>query len=123
MDVIALHQAGFNNAVASLGTAFTSGHTALIKRYVNEVVLTFDSDGAGVAAALRAIPILRKAGIKIKVLDMKPYKDPDEFIKNLSAEESPIYDHISEVPPNIQKTSSHPVVRGTSSYKALPPSP
>ena len=86
MDVISLHQAGFNNAVAALGTSFTSGHASLIKRYAKEVVLTFDSDGAGIKAALRAIPILREAGLSIKVLSMKPYKDPDEFIKALGAE-------------------------------------
>ena len=86
MDVIALHQAGFTNAVASLGTAFTSGHASLIKRYVNEVYLTFDSDGAGTKAALRALPILKEAGITAKIIRMDPYKDPDEFIKNLGAE-------------------------------------
>jgi len=87
MDVIALHQAGFNNAVASLGTAYTSKHASLLKRYTENVYLTFDSDGAGVKAALRALPILRQAGISAKVINMKPYKDPDEFIKNLGAEE------------------------------------
>lgn len=86
MDVIALHQAGFTNAVASLGTAFTPGHASLIKRYVNEVYLTFDSDEAGTKAALRAIPILKEAGITAKIIRMEPYKDPDEFIKNLGAE-------------------------------------
>ena len=86
MDVISLHQAGFNNAVAALGTSFTSGHASLIKRYAKEVVLTFDSDGAWIKAALRAIPILREAGLSIKVLSMKPYKDPDEFIKALGPE-------------------------------------
>lgn len=86
MDVIALHQAGFTNAVASLGTAFTPGHASLIKRYVNEVYLTFDSDGAGTKAALRALPILKEAGITAKIIRMDPYKDPDEFIKNLGAE-------------------------------------
>lgn len=86
MDVIALHQAGFTNAVASLGTAFTPGHATLIKRYVNEVYLTFDSDGAGTKAALRALPILKEAGITAKIIRMDPYKDPDEFIKNLGAE-------------------------------------
>lgn len=87
MDVIALHRAGFTNAVAALGTAFTQQHAMLIKRYVKEAVLTFDSDGAGQKAALRAIPILKSVGIAVKVLDMKPYKDPDEFIRNLGAEE------------------------------------
>lgn len=87
MDVIALHQAGFTNAVAALGTAFTMFHANLLKRYTNEVLLTFDSDGAGIQAALRAIPILKEAGLSIKVINMKPYKDPDEFIKALGAEE------------------------------------
>lgn len=86
MDVIAMHQAGFTNAVASLGTAFTSQHAMLIKRYTDQVILTYDSDGAGVKAALRAIPILKEVGVSCKVLNMKPYKDPDEFIKNMGAE-------------------------------------
>ena len=87
MDVIALHQAGFDNAVASLGTAFTTGHASLLKRYTKEVYLTFDSDGAGIKAALRAIPILKEVGLTAKVIHMEPYKDPDEFIKALGAEE------------------------------------
>ena len=87
MDVIALHQAGFDNAVASLGTSLTSGHASLLKRYTKEVYLTFDSDGAGIKAALRAIPILKEVGLTAKVINMKPYKDPDEFIKALGAEE------------------------------------
>ncbi|MCI9154801.1 DNA primase [Lachnospiraceae bacterium] len=87
MDVIAMHQAGFTNAVASLGTALTAGHASLIRRYVQEVYLTYDSDEAGTKAALRGIPILREAGISAKVIRMDPYKDPDEFIKNLGAEE------------------------------------
>ena len=86
MDVISLHQAGFTNAVASLGTALTPGHASLIKRYVNEVYLTYDSDEAGTKAALRAIPILRDVGITARIIRMEPYKDPDEFIKNLGAE-------------------------------------
>lgn len=86
MDVIALHQAGFDNAVASLGTALTSGHANLLKRYTKDVYLTYDSDGAGVKAALRAIPILKEVGITTKIINMKPYKDPDEFIKALGAE-------------------------------------
>ena len=73
--------------MASLGTAFTPQHANLLKRYTDQVVLTYDSDGAGVKAALRAIPILKEAGISIRVLNMKPYKDPDEFIKNLGKEE------------------------------------
>lgn len=86
MDVIALHQAGFDNAVAALGTAFTVGHANLLRRYTKEVYLTFDSDGAGIRAAKRAIPILKEAGITAKVINMQPYKDPDEFIKALGAE-------------------------------------
>ncbi|MBE7721506.1 DNA primase [Lacrimispora indolis] len=86
MDVIAMHQAGFTNAVASLGTAFTLQHAQLLKRYTDKVVLTYDSDGAGIKAAIRAIPILKEAGMSIRVLNMQPYKDPDEFIKNLGAE-------------------------------------
>jgi DNA primase len=86
MDVISLHQAGFTNAVASLGTALTPGHASLIKRYVQEVYLTYDSDDAGTRAALRALPILKRAGISAKIIRMEPYKDPDEFIKNLGAE-------------------------------------
>ena len=86
MDVIALHQAGFDNAVASLGTSLTSGHANLLKRYTKEVYLTYDSDGAGVKAALRAIPILKEVGIITKIVNMQPYKDPDEFIKALGAE-------------------------------------
>lgn len=86
MDVIALHQAGFHNAVASLGTAFTIGHSTLVKRYTDEVLLTYDSDEAGLRAALRAIPICKEAGLAVKIIQMDPYKDPDEFIKNLGAE-------------------------------------
>ncbi len=86
MDVIAMHQAGFTNAVASLGTALTSGHASLLKRYTSEVLLLYDSDEAGVRAALRGIPILREAGVNSRVVDLKPYKDPDEFIRNLGPE-------------------------------------
>ena len=84
MDVIAMHQAGFTNAVASLGTAFTAQHSVLLKRYTQEVRLAYDS--AGQKAALRAIPILKSAGINVRVIHMDPYKDPDEFIKNLGTE-------------------------------------
>lgn len=86
MDVIAMHQAGFTQAVASLGTAFTAGQATLLKRYADEVLLAYDSDGAGTNAALRAIGILREAGLRGRVIDMQPYKDPDEFVKNLGAE-------------------------------------
>ena len=87
MDVITMHQAGFSQAVASLGTAFTEGQAALLKRYTQEVILSYDSDGAGVTAALRAIGILKEAGLTGKVLNLEPYKDPDEFIKNKGQEE------------------------------------
>jgi DNA primase len=86
MDVIAMHQAGFDNAVASLGTSLTSGHCSLLKRYTQQVLLLYDSDGAGVRAALRAIPMLREAGIHSAVVHLDPYKDPDEFIKAEGAE-------------------------------------
>ncbi len=87
MDVIAMHQAGFTQAVASLGTAFTSGQANLLRRYTENVILSYDSDGAGVKAALRAIGILKEAGLTGKVLNLEPYKDPDEFMKNLGREE------------------------------------
>lgn len=87
MDVITLHQAGFSNAVAALGTALTSFHANLLKRYKTEAVLTFDSDEAGIQASLRAIPLLKEAGMTVKVLNMEPYKDPDDFIKALGTEE------------------------------------
>lgn len=99
MDVISLHQAGFDQAVASLGTAFTSGHANLISRYAREsvrtgemarykdVLLCYDSDGPGVDAAKRALTMLRAAGINAKVINMSPHKDPDEFINNLGADE------------------------------------
>ncbi len=87
MDVISMHQAGFTQAVASLGTAFTTEQASLMKRYTDKVLLAYDSDGAGTKAALRAIGILRQVGLTGKVINMQPYKDPDEFIKNLGAEE------------------------------------
>lgn len=86
MDVIQMHQAGFTQAVASLGTAFTPGQAALIKKYTKDVLLAYDSDGAGVKAALRAIRILKDAGMSGKIINMAPYKDPDEFIKNMGKE-------------------------------------
>ena len=86
MDVISMHQAGFAQAVASLGTAFTPGQAGLIKKYTRDVLLAYDSDGAGVKAALRAIRILRDAGMSGRIINMSPYKDPDEFIKNLGQE-------------------------------------
>ncbi len=86
MDVIAMHQAGFTNAVASLGTAFTEEHANLLRRYTKEVILSYDSDQAGVSAALRAIPMLKAEGISVRILHLEPYKDPDEFIKAKGAE-------------------------------------
>ena len=87
MDVIAMHQAGFTQAVASLGTAFTSGQANLLRRYTENVILSYDSDGAGVKAALRANGILKEAGLTGKVLNLESYKAPDEFMKNLGREE------------------------------------
>ncbi len=86
MDVISQHQAGFNNAIASMGTSLTSGHASILKRFKKPVYLAYDSDGAGVTAALRAIRILRESEIVCRVINLKPYKDPDEFIKNEGAE-------------------------------------
>ena len=82
MDVIAMHQAGFTQAVASLGTAFTAEQANLLKRYTENVLIAYDSDGAGTKAALRAIGLLKDAGLTPKVINMQPFKDPDEFIKS-----------------------------------------
>lgn len=100
MDCISLHQAGFDQAVATLGTAMTSNHAALLERYAREgmktqgevtrykdILLCFDSDGAGRDAAKRGIKVLRDIGLTPKVINMTPYKDPDEFIKGEGAEE------------------------------------
>ncbi len=87
MDVIAMHQAGFSQAVASLGTSFTEGQAQILKRYVPTVLLSYDSDGAGVKAAMRNIGILNSAGLTGKVVDLRPYKDPDEFMKGAGKEE------------------------------------
>lgn len=87
MDVITLYQAGYDNTVASLGTSLTGRQANLLKRYNKNILLNYDSDEAGIKAALRAIPILKNAGISVKVIDLKPYKDPDDFIKALGCEE------------------------------------
>ena len=87
MDVIALTQAGFDCAIATLGTALTEAQAKLISRYTNRVALTYDSDEAGQKAINRAIPMLHDVGVSAAVVDMRPFKDPDEFIKALGAEE------------------------------------
>ena len=87
MDVIALHQAGFTNAVAALGTAFTPGHANLIRRLTDQVYVCFDSDSPGRQAAMKALPLLKNEGIRCRVIDLRPHKDPDEFIKALSPED------------------------------------
>ena len=87
MDVIALHQAGFQNSVAALGTAFTPTHIPEIKKYANNLILAFDGDGAGQKAAMRAIKALEGSDIGCRVLSLSPYKDPDEFIKALGTKE------------------------------------
>ena len=87
MDVISLHQAGFSQAVASLGTAFTEEQALMLKRMGRRILLSYDSDGAGTKAALRALEILRNTGLSGRVINLKPYKDPDEFIKGLGADE------------------------------------
>lgn len=86
MDVIAMHQAGFTNAVAALGTSFTAEHATLLSRYTKSVVLLFDSDEAGQKAAKRAIDILRPTGLNIRVVAVPDGKDPDEFIKKNGAD-------------------------------------
>ncbi|MCR5651934.1 MAG: DNA primase [Lachnospiraceae bacterium] len=87
IDVISMHQAGFTEAVASLGTAFTSGHASILHRYTNEVRLIYDSDEPGIKAALRAIPLCNEAGLVARMVDLTPHKDPDEFINAKGAEE------------------------------------
>lgn len=86
MDAITLHQYGFDCAVASLGTALTEDGATLLSRYTNQVVLIYDGDQAGQNATKRAIPILEKAGIQVKVLQMRDAKDPDEFLKKFGAD-------------------------------------
>ena len=86
MDAVALHQYGFDCAVASLGTSLTEEHAALMTRYTDNVVLIYDGDEAGQNASKRAIPILEKAGLRVKVLRMKGAKDPDEFLKKYGAD-------------------------------------
>lgn len=86
MDVISMHQAGFDNAVASLGTALTIGQASLIKRYTDEVYLAYDSDEAGTKATLKNVGTLRTVGLTTRVVDLSPHKDPDEFIKTNGAE-------------------------------------
>ncbi|MBQ8835384.1 MAG: DNA primase [Oscillospiraceae bacterium] len=86
MDAIALHQYGFDCAVASLGTALTEDGAALLSRYTDQVVLIYDGDTAGQNATKRAIPILEKAGLQVKVLQMRDAKDPDEFLKKFGAD-------------------------------------
>lgn len=86
IDVVTLHQFGFDNAVASLGTSLTEDQVTLLSRYTEEVILTYDGDEAGQRAAKRAIPMLEKAGIKVRVLQVKDAKDPDEFLQKFGAD-------------------------------------
>lgn len=86
MDAIALHQYGFDCAVASLGTSLTEEHAVLLSRYTEQVVLIYDGDEAGQRATQRAIPMLEKAGIQVKVLKMRDAKDPDEYLKKFGAD-------------------------------------
>lgn len=87
MDVISMHQGGFDNTIASLGTALTEENVDVLKNYRKPVLLSYDSDQAGVDATLRAIQLFRKADIPCRIINMKPYKDPDEFLKALGPEE------------------------------------
>ena len=86
MDAIALHQYGFDCAVASLGTSLTEEHAVLMSRYTQQVILIYDGDEAGQRATQRAIPMLEKAGLQVKVLKMRDAKDPDEFLKKFGAD-------------------------------------
>ena len=86
IDVVALHQYGFDNAVASLGTSLTDEQAVLLARYTEQVVLIYDGDAAGQRATQRAIPILEKAGIDVKVMQLKDAKDPDEYLKKFGAD-------------------------------------
>ena len=86
IDVVALHQYGFDNAVASLGTSLTEEQAALMTRYAEQIILLYDGDQAGQNATQRAIPILEKAGLQVKVLKMRDAKDPDEFLKKFGAD-------------------------------------
>ena len=83
MDVISMHQAGFHNAAASLGTAFTLEQARLVRKYYDKAYLAYDSDGPGIKAAINAIDALRGEGVSSKIIDLKPYQDPDEFMKAL----------------------------------------
>ena len=86
IDVVALHQYGFDNAIASLGTSLTEDQAALMTRYTDQVVLIYDGDKAGQNATQRAIPILEKAGLQVKVLQIRDAKDPDEYLKKFGAD-------------------------------------
>ena len=86
MDALSLHQAGFDCAVASLGTALTADQAKLLSRFTGEVVIAYDGDAAGTAAATRAIPLLEKTGLSVKVLQMRGAKDPDEFIRQYGSD-------------------------------------
>ena len=86
IDVVALHQYGFDNAIASLGTSLTEEQATLLSKYTDQVVLIYDGDNAGQNATKRAIPILEKAGIQVKVLQLRDAKDPDEFLKKFGAD-------------------------------------
>lgn len=86
MDAVALHQYGFDCAVASLGTSLTEEHAALLSRYTEQVMLIYDGDEAGQNATKRAIPMLEKAGLQVKVLQMRDAKDPDEYLKKFGAD-------------------------------------
>ena len=86
IDVVTLHQYGFDNAIASLGTSLTEEQAALMTRYAEQIILIYDGDKAGQNATQRAIPILEKAGLQVKVLQLKDAKDPDEFLKKFGAD-------------------------------------
>lgn len=100
MDVIALHRAGFTNAVASLGTSFTAEQAKMIAKYADEAIICYDSDAAGKRAALRAVPILKSAGLKVRVLSVPGNKDPDEFMKSYPKDGALRFQKLLETAPN-----------------------
>ena len=87
MDVISMHQAGFDNAIASLGTSLTLNQLIKLSKYKKKIILTYDSDEPGLNAAKRAIPMLESCMINTKIINLNPYKDPDEFIKEVGKDE------------------------------------
>lgn len=105
MDAVTLHQYGFDCAVASLGTSLTEDHAAILSKYTDRVVLIYDGDAPGQAATQRAIPMLERTGVQVKVLKMRGAKDPDEFLKKYGADRFKLFLEESENPVEYQLQS------------------